>query len=84
MSLTTLFPIIYGGLAVNLKETPLFPLGWVKYISPYRYINEALMYNEFDDSEKWGELGPKVLDKFGYDIGMWPSIIILGSLVVIF
>ena len=29
MNLTTLFPIIYGGLAVNLVETPMFPLGWV-------------------------------------------------------
>jgi hypothetical protein len=29
MNLTTLFPMIFNGLALNLNEVTMFPFGWV-------------------------------------------------------
>ena len=45
MGLVTMFPIIYAGLAINLKTVAMFPLGWLQYASAYRYFCEALMWN---------------------------------------
>lgn len=81
MNLTTLFPIIFNGLALNLNEVAWFPFGWVQYVSAYRYVTEALMHNQYDNDDVDGE---RILKKFGYDLGLYPCIILLASLVLAF
>ena len=40
--------ILFGGMFANTDSMPGW-LGWLQWISPIRYANEALAHAEFDD-----------------------------------
>ena len=46
--LFTMPMILFGGFIANTATTPAW-LGWIQWISPIRYGNEALAHSQFND-----------------------------------
>ena len=50
--------MLFGGFFLNKNDFPSW-IGWIEWISPFKYALETLTYNEFED------YNPKVLDFIG-------------------
>jgi len=59
--------IIFAGYFVNLNDVYVW-LRWIQYISPVRYSTEALIRNEFEGNNKYGDV--VTYEKYGYDLGI--------------
>lgn len=70
--------ILFSGLFKNQQDFPKW-IGWIEYLSPYKYAFEALCWNEFEDldlakpSSMKGEVNPIK------DMGTYKYIIYLFS-----
>lgn len=66
---------LFSGFLINQKNMPVW-LGWIRFLSPFRYSIEGAMRNEFYDN-------PLIPDEFNLakllnlDIGMWNCMIIM-------
>ena len=58
--------MLFGGFYLNRDDYPVW-LGWIEWISPFKYAVEALVHNEFDSYNK------NVINYLGMNFGMWPS-----------
>ncbi len=69
---------LFSGFLINQKNMPVW-LGWIRFLSPFRYSLEGAMRNEFDDN-------PLIPDQYNLakalnlDIGMWNCMIIMVSI----
>ena len=76
-------PIMFNGIVANISTFPWY-IKWVTYISVFRYESEAMCHLEFGKLDEQGLIAFNPVEVFEYNIGMWPCIIILYGLTVIF
>lgn len=64
--------ILFSGFFKNRNDLPGW-IGWLEYLSPIKYGFIAFMTNEVGDE-------PSLIRILEFDLGMWPSILILLGL----
>lgn len=69
--------ILFSGLFKNQDDYPAW-IGWIEYISPYKYAFEALCVNEYTGLI----FRPDPLKLLGFKIGMWNCIYILIAFAI--
>lgn len=57
--------VLFSGFFINRDTVPDW-LGWIEWVSPFRYGLEGKLENEYTDSH----LGTGELDKYGLDLGL--------------
>lgn len=62
---------LFGGTIANTATTPAW-IGWVQWLSPIRYGNEALGHTQFDNSGSWR--ASAFMETEGFTIGYWKCI----------
>lgn len=66
---------LFSGFLINQDNMPVW-LGWLRFLSPFRYSLEASMRNEFDSNASFpAQYNPVVT--LNLDIGMWNCILIM-------
>ena len=73
--------ILFGGFFVNLDDVYVW-LSWLQYLSPIRYSTEALVRNEFQNNEKYGEYS-KIYEDYNLNLGLGYCIMLLTILAVV-
>eukprot|EP00331_Platyophrya_macrostoma_P006837 CAMPEP_0176428008 /NCGR_PEP_ID=MMETSP0127-20121128/12909_1 /TAXON_ID=938130 /ORGANISM="Platyophrya macrostoma, Strain WH" /LENGTH=556 /DNA_ID=CAMNT_0017809639 /DNA_START=239 /DNA_END=1909 /DNA_ORIENTATION=- len=64
--------MIFAGFYLNSDNMPVY-VGWIQWISPFKYALEALVWNEYTDSP----LGTATIDFLGMYLGIWKCAVIL-------
>ena len=67
--------MLFSGFYANRNNLPVW-IGWLEYLSPFKYSLEALMYNEHDGSH----MVPSPITMLGFELGKWKCIYILIGL----
>ncbi|CDW73845.1 abc transporter family protein [Stylonychia lemnae] len=72
--------VIFGGFFANSGNYPVW-IGWLQYLSPLRYGQEALIINEFlPRTYKSNEIN--LVDYLKYDLGMTKCLVIMLALII--
>jgi len=66
---------LFSGFLINQKNMPVW-LGWIRFLSPFRYSIEGGMRNEFDNNDLIPDQF-NVAKMLNLDIGMWNCMIIM-------
>jgi len=68
------FPMVAtGGIFISFDSLPVY-VHWISYLSPIRYFIEGMVSIDFSGNEEVVNGGGKeVLEKLGYEIGLWES-----------
>lgn len=82
MSLIVIPNKVFSGYLVNLHDISIY-VRWMQYTSPVRYLFEALLRNEFEENSNY-ENGEALLENYHLDLGMWPCILILLFIAIVF
>jgi ABC-type multidrug transport system ATPase subunit len=64
---------LFSGYLINQENMPVW-LGWLRFISPFRYCLEATFRNQFEDNPE-NSFNP--VQALNYDIGLWNCVLIL-------
>lgn len=67
---------LFSGFLINQKNMPAW-LGWIRFISPFRYSLEGAMRNEFDNNPLIDQRF-NLATQLNLDIGMWNCMIIMA------
>ena len=73
--------IAFGGLLVNTDTLPKW-LGWMKYLSPIYFGNEAISHAQYDHVDSRIPQAFLVLE--GFDLGYWKCIGVMIGFVFVF
>lgn len=69
--------LLFAGFFINSDSIPIW-IRWIQWISPMRFGFEAMVWNEYTDSE----LGSDTIDRLNFRLGKWESWGILIGLAV--
>lgn len=67
---------LFSGFLINQANMPVW-LGWIRFLSPFRYAIEGAMRNEFDNNPLIPDQNYNLASLLNLDIGMWNCIIIM-------
>jgi len=67
---------LFSGFLINQKNMPVW-LGWIRFLSPFRYSIEGGMRNEFDNNPLIPGDEFNLAKLLNLDIGMWNCMIIM-------
>jgi ABC-type multidrug transport system ATPase subunit len=70
--------MLFGGFFVNSDSIPKW-MTWLEYASPFRYSLEALVRNEFEDTNYL----PNPIDSFGYSLDYTTVVLILLGMGIV-
>jgi ABC-type multidrug transport system ATPase subunit len=66
---------LFSGFLINQANMPVW-LGWLRFLSPFRYSLEASIRNEFDNNTMFpAQFNP--VTTLNLDIGMWNCVLIM-------
>lgn len=75
--------LVFAGYFLNLKDIYVW-LRWLQYFSPIRYSTEALLRNEFENNSEYSVEFQNIHERYGYDLGVWPCVLLLLALAIVF
>ena len=70
---------LFGGFLSNTDTMPAW-IGWIQWLTPFRYLNEALCHTQFDTSDSASAAA--FMETEGFTIGYWKCIAAAFAMVI--
>lgn len=80
-NLFTTIPMIFNGMIRDFKDMPPY-VGWISWISIYRYECESLTYNEFEPIKDDPDIPFYPVEFYDYKFGKWNCVWLMIAITV--